>query len=88
MYESEEQVVTQHGDPTDIDHFKQVNDEYGHLAGDHVLAELRPSFGARVRREDCCARYGGEEFEVATSESGMTAAVLFAEKLRGAISRQ
>ena len=45
----------------DIDHFKQVNDQHGHLGGDFVLRELGAILRARARREECLARYGGEE---------------------------
>src|SRR3989449_8840777 len=45
----------------DIDHFKQVNDKHGHLAGDFVLRELAAILRERTRREECLARYGGEE---------------------------
>ena len=45
----------------DIDHFKQVNDQHGHLGGDFVLRELSAILRARTRREECLARYGGEE---------------------------
>ncbi len=49
----------------DVDHFKQVNDRYGHLAGDRVLTRLGRLLGARFRREDVRGRWGGEEFVVA-----------------------
>jgi diguanylate cyclase (GGDEF)-like protein len=49
----------------DVDHFKQVNDKYGHLAGDRVLTRLGRLLGARFRREDVRGRWGGEEFVVA-----------------------
>ncbi|RKI15754.1 response regulator [Corallococcus sp. AB030] len=49
----------------DVDHFKKVNDQYGHLAGDRVLMRLGRLLGARFRREDLRARWGGEEFVVA-----------------------
>ena len=49
----------------DVDHFKKVNDEHGHLAGDRVLMRLGRLLGARFRREDLRARWGGEEFVVA-----------------------
>lgn len=58
----------------DIDHFKRVNDTYGHLAGDAVLRELGALFKTRVRREECFARYGGEEFALVLPESGLKAA--------------
>ena len=46
----------------DIDHFKKINDEHGHLAGDYVLRELARRVRTRVRKEEVFARYGGEEF--------------------------
>ncbi|QAT89081.1 response regulator/GGDEF domain-containing protein [Corallococcus coralloides] len=49
----------------DVDHFKKVNDQHGHLAGDRVLMRLGRLLGARFRREDLRARWGGEEFVVA-----------------------
>jgi diguanylate cyclase (GGDEF)-like protein len=66
----------------DIDHFKQVNDTQGHLAGDHVLAELGQLIRQRIRKEECFARYGGEEFAVVLPESGPDKARKFAEKIR------
>jgi len=48
----------------DVDHFKQINDNYGHLAGDKVLRILAKEISARVRQTDFVARYGGEEFVV------------------------
>jgi two-component system, cell cycle response regulator len=65
----------------DLDHFKQVNDEFGHLAGDFVLQELAALARERVRREECLARYGGEEFAVVLPESGPEKVRVFAEKL-------
>ncbi|NOK19139.1 GGDEF domain-containing protein [Corallococcus carmarthensis] len=66
----------------DIDHFKQINDVHGHLAGDHVLREMAQSIKRLVRREQCFARYGGEEFAVVMPEDGPDKARLFAEKIR------
>jgi two-component system cell cycle response regulator len=65
----------------DLDHFKKINDEFGHLAGDYVLQELARLARERVRREECLARYGGEEFAVVLPESGPEKARVFAEKL-------
>lgn len=66
----------------DIDHFKSVNDSFGHLAGDEVLRAL----AARVRREcrpaDRIARYGGEEFTILLPETGASGAQAMAERIR------
>jgi diguanylate cyclase (GGDEF)-like protein len=69
----------------DLDHFKQVNDGFGHLTGDAVLREVAELARAQVRREDCFARFGGEEFAVVLTETDLDAARLFAERLRGTI---
>ncbi len=66
----------------DIDHFKAINDQNGHLAGDYVLRELASVVRHRVRKEECFARYGGEEFAYVMPESGGDNARKFAEKLR------
>ncbi len=66
----------------DIDHFKRVNDDFGHLSGDQVLREVADLVREQVRREDCFARYGGEEFAVVLTETGLEAAREFAERLR------
>ncbi|QAT83075.1 GGDEF domain-containing protein [Corallococcus sp. CA049B] len=66
----------------DIDHFKQINDVHGHLAGDYVLREMAQSIKRLVRREQCFARYGGEEFAIVMPEDGPDKARLFAEKIR------
>src|SRR5690606_36063423 len=66
----------------DLDDFKRINDDWGHLTGDAVLRELAELVRARVRREDCFARWGGEEFAVALSETAPEAARLFAERVR------
>jgi two-component system, cell cycle response regulator len=66
----------------DIDHFKQINDVHGHLAGDYVLREMAQSIKRLVRREQCFARYGGEEFAIVMPEDGPDKARVFAEKIR------
>lgn len=66
----------------DIDHFKSINDNNGHLAGDYVLRELAGLVRQRIRQEECFARYGGEEFAVVMPESGPDNARRFADKLR------
>jgi diguanylate cyclase (GGDEF)-like protein len=70
----------------DVDHFKKVNDSFGHQAGDTVLAELAKRFGRSVRASDYLARYGGEEFVVLLPETQLGDAVTFGEKLRAAIA--
>jgi two-component system, cell cycle response regulator len=66
----------------DIDHFKKINDSYGHLAGDYVLKHLAQTVKTRIRREDCFARYGGEEFSIVLPEIDGLNAKPFAEKIR------
>ena len=70
----------------DIDHFKRINDDNGHLAGDHVLHELAAICKQRVRKEECLARYGGEEFAVVLPESGPDKVRVFAEKILRLVS--
>ncbi len=66
----------------DLDHFKAINDTYGHLAGDYVLKHLASAVKGRIRREDVFARYGGEEFAIVLPEIAISTAVTFAEKIR------
>ncbi len=80
-----------HGHPLslvmfDLDFFKQVNDQHGHLAGDHVLKEVASRIRGRIRREDLFARYGGEEFAVVLASTGLDGAVTMAEHLRRLVS--
>ncbi len=66
----------------DIDLFKAVNDEHGHLAGDYVLRDLAACIRAVVRKEELFARYGGEEFAIVLPESTLEGAVHLAERIR------
>ena len=66
----------------DIDHFKRVNDELGHLTGDYVLREMAQLCSRRVRREELFARYGGEEFALVLPETSLEGAVNYGESLR------
>jgi two-component system, cell cycle response regulator len=66
----------------DVDHFKKVNDNFGHLAGDYVLARLGKITQAAVRTEDIFARYGGEEFAIVSRGLELSKAGMFAERLR------
>lgn len=66
----------------DVDHFKKINDTWGHLAGDAVLKELAHRVRARMRREDLFGRNGGEAFAVVLPSTALTGGVVFAEALR------
>jgi diguanylate cyclase (GGDEF)-like protein len=66
----------------DLDHFKEVNDSHGHLAGDAVLKTLAHTIKTRIRTEDIFARYGGEEFAIILPEIDGHNAHQFAEKIR------
>jgi two-component system cell cycle response regulator len=69
----------------DLDRFKPVNDEYGHDAGDRVLAAVAERMGSRLRREDVLGRWGGEEFLVLLPDTDAGGAVQAAEDLREAV---
>lgn len=69
----------------DVDHFKQVNDGFGHLAGDRVLKVLARELESRVRDTDFVARYGGEEFVIILPHTSLDDAAAVMEKLRGII---
>jgi diguanylate cyclase (GGDEF)-like protein len=72
----------------DIDHFKSINDTYGHLAGDYVLKHVAQRILNNLRRDDVFARYGGEEFSLFLPEVDKQRAVLVADKLRRAIEAE
>ena len=72
----------------DLDHFKQINDQYGHLVGDAVLRESSARVRSAVRRYDSVGRYGGEEFLVVLPGCDGDAAKLRAERLRIAMVNQ
>jgi diguanylate cyclase (GGDEF)-like protein len=69
----------------DIDHFKQVNDHYGHKFGDLVLATFSTICQSKLRPSDVFARYGGEEFILMLPETDITQAGVVAERLRVAL---
>ena len=66
----------------DLDHFKSINDQFGHLAGDYVLSKFGKQVGATIRKEDVFARYGGEEFAIIGRGSNGDEAMFFAERIR------
>jgi len=71
----------------DIDHFKAVNDTYGHSSGDAALKSVAQSITDTMRRSDIAFRYGGEEFTLLLSNTDIEAARLVAERIRIAISQ-
>lgn len=70
----------------DIDHFKRINDTYGHLVGDHVLREVGRLLSETLRSTDFTARYGGEEFVIILPQTGEEQAHVLAERLRSLIA--
>jgi diguanylate cyclase len=70
----------------DVDHFKRINDTYGHRAGDRVLRAVADCFASRIRSTDFVGRYGGEEFVMILPGTSLDEATLFSEKLRAAIA--
>jgi diguanylate cyclase (GGDEF)-like protein len=72
----------------DIDHFKKINDQHGHLTGDHVLKEIAKRLHSRIRREELLARYGGEEFAAVLPETGKDGAMEFGEQIRQLVARE
>ncbi len=71
----------------DVDHFKRINDTFGHLAGDAVLKEVASAIQKRIRKEDLLSRYGGEEFAVLTPEIDHKGAQAMGEKVRKVIEK-
>jgi diguanylate cyclase (GGDEF)-like protein len=70
----------------DLDHFKSVNDTYGHAAGDEALRSTAGTIVRNVRKTDIVGRWGGEEFLVLAPETGLVGAIAMAEKLQYAIA--
>ena len=70
----------------DIDRFKTVNDSFGHLTGDHVLRTLATLAMEHIRDADYLVRWGGEEFLVVSPGTGISSAVIVAERLRQVMS--
>lgn len=70
----------------DIDHFKRVNDTFGHVAGDLVLRCVAELMTSSIRAEDVCGRWGGEEFLLLLPDTDLSAAAQVAEKLRRGVA--
>jgi diguanylate cyclase (GGDEF)-like protein len=71
----------------DIDHFKNVNDIYGHLVGDAVLQAVATTMKTTMRNTEYCARYGGEEFLIVLTQTGINGALIGAERVRTNIEK-
>jgi len=71
----------------DLDHFKKINDQYGHPVGDIVLKEASKAIEDTIRDSDFAARYGGEEFAIVLPETELKGAAILAERLRKAIEQ-
>jgi diguanylate cyclase (GGDEF)-like protein/PAS domain S-box-containing protein len=69
----------------DIDHFKRVNDKYGHIAGDHVLKTIADIVIENIRKIDYLVRWGGEEFMILSSETRLNKAYALAERIKEVI---
>ncbi|RTR40531.1 diguanylate cyclase [Shewanella canadensis] len=83
---------SRYGDKTslvmfDIDHFKKINDNYGHLAGDKVIQHISHLLKQSLRETDCAGRYGGEEFSVVLAHTCAKDALNFANRLRKKIEQ-
>lgn len=89
---SELAAAQRHGRPMslllcDVDHFKNINDEHGHLAGDETLKMVAAVLRVAVRKEDVLARYGGEEFTVIARETALDGAQSLGERIRHAVEK-
>jgi len=90
VLQKETEISIKHGQRyavlfVDIDRFKQINDQYGHDTGDHVLRSLAERLAETVRAGDFAFRYGGEEFLLLLSDSNEGQAMQVAERLRFAV---
>lgn len=92
LVDTELAVMAREGDPLgiimiDIDHFKELNDKYGHPAGDEALKVFARAVRNAVRDSDTVARYGGEEFVVLTRRSDLAGTKKLAEAVRLAVEK-
>ena len=69
----------------DIDHFKRINDKYGHVTGDDVLERVASLLQKRIRDTDTAGRYGGEEFLITLPKTDLSSALIVAERIRRSI---
>ncbi|UTF60962.1 GGDEF domain-containing protein [Gilvimarinus sp. DA14] len=90
--EREHQLLQRSGQPfallmIDIDHFKQINDRYGHGVGDKIIASVASTIDEVSRGTDMTFRFGGEEFALILSATGAAGALITAERLRRAVEK-
>jgi diguanylate cyclase (GGDEF)-like protein len=71
----------------DIDFFKRINDQFGHLAGDYALKELAKVVQSRIRRDEIFARYGGEEFALVLPETSLQGGRTLCEAIRERVAQ-
>ena len=93
VLDREVDLARRHGGPfslivIDVDHFKRVNDRFGHVTGDQVLVELVERIKGGIRDSDMLFRYGGEEFVVVLSNTDLAGAALLAERVRKAVEER
>ena len=93
MLDKEIDLATRHGNDLallmlDVDHFKQINDTYGHGTGDKVLCSLVNSLKKQIRTSDVLFRYGGEEFTLLLNNTTIDGAHLLAQRIRSAVEQQ
>ncbi|MEK6926346.1 MAG: GGDEF domain-containing protein [Nanoarchaeota archaeon] len=72
---------------TDIDFFKKINDEYGHIKGDEILAKLAKVINSQIRKYDIASRFGGEEFAIILPETTSEKAKILARRLQKAVEK-
>lgn len=92
MLDKEIDLATRHGNELallmiDVDHFKQINDTYGHSTGDKVLCSLVNRLNQQIRTSDVLFRYGGEEFTLLLNNTTIDGAHLLAQRIRTAIEQ-
>ncbi|WP_126454727.1 GGDEF domain-containing protein [Sulfuriflexus mobilis] len=90
MLAKEIEIAERHNNPLsllvlDIDHFKNINDSFGHAMGDNALRAMVDRVNEKIRSSDIMFRYGGEEFTIILSNTGTDGALLLAERIREAI---
>ncbi|HEC97869.1 MAG TPA: GGDEF domain-containing protein [Nitrospirae bacterium] len=92
LMEREMERASRYGHPLslimiDIDHFKKINDTYGHPQGDIVLKKIAAVISLTLRSSDIAARYGGEEFSIVLPETALKGAAVLAERIRLAVEK-